>query len=81
MKTVKLLTEIIDHSGMTVSSGSVKKKINNEYESFLLTFSQDWQDAEIFTAIDARSDNKQNVKGSWTLEPGGSVLIDLKPSL
>ncbi len=65
-----------DSYRLVISNSSCEKTTG-----FLLTFSQDWQNAEIFTAIDAKPENKKEVRGPWTLEPGGSVLIDLKPDL
>ncbi len=50
-----------------------------EPAKFSLQLSADWKLDEIFTSIDASRVGEKKSMLEWTMEPGGSVLIDLKP--
>ena len=46
---------------------------------FSLHLSRKWILDEIFTSIDANPGTEKETLLEWTMEPGGSLLIDLKP--
>ncbi len=48
--------------------------------SFSLQISSDWKPDAVFTSIDASHSGDEGTLTEWTMEPGGSVLIDLRPS-
>ncbi|MBA7542208.1 hypothetical protein ES705_34527 [subsurface metagenome] len=47
--------------------------------SFSLNLSPDWQVVKLVTSIDATPGNAQELDGQWTLEAGGSVILEFKP--
>lgn len=50
-----------------------------ESAAFSLQLSPEWNLEEIFTSIDASRVGEKKSVLEWNMEPGGSVLIDLKP--
>lgn len=51
-----------------------------ESAMFSLQLSADWKLDEVFTSIDASPAGEKESLMEWIMEPGGSVLIDLKPA-
>ena len=49
-----------------------------ESTEFSLETLEDWKFTSLHASIEARSSGKDNDLGSWVLEPGGSVIIDLE---
>jgi len=68
--------------GIFRKDNSIRIVISNtsceEPSAFSLNVSADWNIDDVFTSIDATPASDGGSLTEWTLEPGGSVVIDLK---